>query len=61
MSDPEIVITEVELQRLVIDALAGKRVLPRNPRAHDIARRIWGEIDALVTAGAIVDVPPSLP
>ncbi len=52
---------ENELQRIVIDALAGKRVLPPNPKARDIAQRIWAEIDTLTKAGSIVDIPPSLP
>jgi hypothetical protein len=61
MTAPRIVLTEEQLQRITVDAVAGKRVLPADPSAHEVARKIWAEVDALKSAGSIVDVPPSLP
>jgi len=57
---PEVVLTEEELQRLVIDGLAGRRIPPRDPRARAVAERIWAELDAR-PSGAVVDIPASIP
>lgn len=61
MAQRKIVLTEEQLQRLTIDGLAGKRVLPADPKAAAIARQLWAEIDAIAARGGIVDVPPSIP
>jgi hypothetical protein len=61
MAERKIVLTEEQLQRLTIDALAGKRVLPADPEAAALARKLWAEIDAIAARGGIVDVPPSIP
>ena len=60
LEELEIVLTEEQMQRLIIDGLAGRRRLPTDPRAAAIARRLWTELDNL-PPGATVDIPPSLP
>jgi len=60
LAEPDVVLTEAQMQRLIIDGLAGRRKLPTDPQAAAIAKQIWAELDDL-PPGAVVEIPGSLP
>jgi len=57
---PEVILTEEEMQRLIVDGMAGKRRLPTDLRAAKIAKRLWAELDAM-PPNAVVELPQSIP
>lgn len=58
--EPAVVVTEEQMQRWIIDGLAGRRKPPKDPAQRAIAERLWAELDAW-PRDVMVDIPASIP